>query len=107
MTTEVKKQLSLYEQLRQLPFGWRKEIATKIGVHYNSVYNTLVLGMNGKNSPAIIAEAKALVKEWEMKKEETTAKRLEKLKADFEASKAALEEAMDEHLKLTSASATA
>lgn len=90
MTTNGEKQPTLYEQLRQLPFGWRKKIATKVNVHYNSVYNTIVRGMNGENSPAIIAEAEAIVKEWEMKKADAKAKRLDKLNADFEAAKAAL-----------------
>ena len=90
MTTTSETQPSLYEQLRNSPYGWRKKIAVKLGVHYNTIYNTLVLGMKGENAPAIIAEAEAIVKEWEMKMADTKAKRLDKLQADFEAAQAAL-----------------
>lgn len=107
MTSNAETQPTLYEQLRQLPFGWRKEISAKIGVHYNSVYNTLVRGMNGKNSPAIIAEATALVQEWKMKQEETTAQRLDKLKRERDAAQKAFEAALEEQERLLTTSATA
>lgn len=107
MINDANTQLTLYSQLRELPFGWRNKIAKKCGVHYNTVYNTIVKGMSGQKSPEILAEAHAMIAAWKQRHVDAINAAVEAKFQEAEAAKLAYEEAKMEAEKLLNASATA